>query len=160
MAGKVKRLIMFLLQPKAIFLGAAIFLFIYVFDNERRVEEIVGCYDCGWDTRQAFYLLIASLGLLLGRLWSVVISLLASVKVIYSVGYLAFWNNMAEVRGVGRILKESLRWTYEAHPEYFVEIIIAVLIGSYATSSIWWHISRRYLSNRTASNNAMQPTAK
>ncbi len=147
MANKLKKAIIFLLQPKAIIFGVAVFLLIYVHDSERRVMEIVGCYDCGWDTRQAFYLLIASLGLLLGRLWSVIISLLASVKVIYSVGYLAFWNNMAEVRGIGRILKESLRWTYEAHPEYFVEIIIAVLIGSYAASFIWRNISRRCLSN-------------
>jgi hypothetical protein len=88
MIGKVKRLILFLLQPKAIFLGAAIFLFIYVFDNERKAQEIVGCYDCGWDTRQAFFLLIASLSLLFGRLWSVIISSLASVKVFIQ---LAMW---------------------------------------------------------------------
>jgi hypothetical protein len=159
MADKLKKAIIFLLQPKAIIFGVAVFLLIYVYDSERRVMESVSCYDCGWDTRQAYYLLIASLGLLLDRLWSVIISLFASVKVIYSVGYVAFWN-MAEVRAVGGILKESLRWTYEAHPEYFVEIIIAMVIGSYATSFIWRNISRRYLSNRTASNNAMQLTAR
>lgn len=120
MANKLKNAITYLLQPKAIIFGVAVFLLIYVHDSERRVQELVGCYDCRWDTRQAFYLLIASLGLLLGRLWSVIISLLAGVKVIYSVGYLALCNNMAEVRGVGRILKESFRWTYEAHPEYFM----------------------------------------
>jgi len=159
MSGKVNRLILFLLHPKAIFLGVAIFLLIYVFDNERRVQEIVGCYDCGWATRQAFFLLIASLGLLLGRLWSVIISLLASVKVIYSVGYSALWNNIAEVRGGWRILKESVGWTYEAHPEYFAEILLAVLVGSYAISFLWRSISRKYLIRRTASNNGMHPTA-
>jgi hypothetical protein len=159
MASKLKKAIIFLLQPTAIIFGVAIFLLIYVYDSERRVMESVSCYDCGWDTRQAYYLLMASLGLLLGRLWCVIISLFASVKVIYSVGYVAFWS-MAEVRVVGGILKESLRWTYEAHPEYFVEIIIVMVIGSYATSFIWRNISRRYLSNRTAPNNAMQPTAR
>jgi hypothetical protein len=102
MTGKVKRLILFLLQPKAIIFGIAIFLFIYVLDNERRIQEIVGCYNCGWNTRQAFFLLIASFSLLLGGFWSAIISLLASVKVLYSIGYVAFWNNIPKFAGVGK----------------------------------------------------------
>jgi len=159
MTGKVKRLILFLLQPKAIIFGMAIFLFICVLDNERRVQEIVGCYDCGWNTRQAFFLLIASCSLLLGRFWSAIISLLASVKVIYSIGYVAFWNNIAEVHGSWRILKESLRWTYEAHQGYFAEFLLAVIVGSYATSFLWRNIFRRYLYQGTASNNSFNRSA-
>jgi len=76
-----------LLQAKAIFLGVAIFLLIFVNYEERKSMEIVGCWDCGWNTRQAFYLLIASVGLLIGRFWSVISALLLSLKVTYSVGY-------------------------------------------------------------------------
>ena len=147
MANKLKKAVIYLLKPKAIFFGAAIFLLIYVSVEERKSMEIVGCWDCGWETRQAFYLLVASAGLLISRFWGAAISLLASVKVIYSVGYVTFWNNMAEVRGVWHILKESLRWTYQAHPEYFVEILIAALISLYAISFLWRNISQRYLSN-------------
>jgi hypothetical protein len=147
MTSEVKRLILVLLRPKAIFLGAAIFLFIYVLDNERRIEAIVGCHVCGWDTSQAFLLPIAATALLIGRFWGLVISLLASLKVIYSIGYLALWSNFAEARGLWHIWKASLNWTFETHPEYFAEILLAVLIALYAARFLWQPVSRKYLSN-------------
>ncbi|HEU0143482.1 MAG TPA: hypothetical protein VFQ47_01735 [Nitrososphaera sp.] len=159
MANKLKKAIIFFLKPKAIFFGVAIFLLIYISVEERKSMEIVGCWDCGWETRQAFYLLIASMGILIGRFWGAAISVLASVKVIYSIGAVAFWNNMAEVHGGWRILKESLRWSYQAHPEYFVEILIAMFICSYAVSFLWRNISRRYSSSRTTSNNSFNASA-
>jgi len=147
MTSKLKKATVFLLKPKAIFFGLGIFLLIYVHVEELKVTEIVGCWDCGWGTRQAFFLLVASTGLLIRRFWGAIISLLAGLKVIYSVGYVAFWNNMTEVRGGWRILRESLHWSYQAHPEYFVEIVMAVLICSYALSLLWRDISRRNLFN-------------
>jgi len=113
-----RRSILFLVKPKAIIWGTAILLLLYVAYRERRTEELVGCWDCGWETRQAFYLLIAASTLSIPRRWPAVVSLLAGVKVLCSVGYLAFWNDITEDIGFWHILKASLRWTYEAHPEF------------------------------------------
>jgi len=143
MANKLKKTVRFLLQPKAVILWAAVFLLIYVHDSERRVIEVAGCYDCWWDTRQALLLLIASLGLLTGRAWSVGISLAAALKVIYSIGSVACFNNVAEAQGGWRTLKASLAWTREAHPEYFVEIAAAALIAAYSAAFIRRRIFRR-----------------
>jgi hypothetical protein len=159
MNGKVKRTFLSLLHPKAIFFGLTLFLLIYVWDKESKMIEIVGCYDCGWFSRQVLFLFIASLGLLVNRFWGAIISLLLSMKVAYSSGHETFWNNMAEVNGNWRILKESLRWAYQSHPEFFIEIFVAVLIGLYATFFLWRDISRRYSSNRTASNNSLNRSA-
>ena len=141
-----RRSILFLVKPKAIIWGTAILLLLYVAYRERRTEELVGCWDCGWETRQAFYLLIAASTLLVPRRWPAIVSLLAGVKVLYSVGYLAFWNNITEVNGFWHILKASLRWTYEAHPEFFVAIAVALVVMCFAISFLRLHTSRRHFS--------------
>ena len=146
MANNLKKTVCFLLQPKALLFGVAIFLLIYIHDSERKIIEVAGCYDCRWDTRQALFLLIASFGLLIGRPWGAVISLLAALKVVYSVGSLVCFNNVAEAQGGWRILEASLAWTRETHPEYFVEITAAVLIAAYSAVFIWRRIFQRPLS--------------
>ena len=102
--------------------------------HEREIERFSCCWDCGWETRQAIYLVIAALGLLIGRLWSAIVSLIASMKVIITVGLVAFAENLAEVKGVWPILKSSVKWSLESHPEFFVEITLALGIG---VSSGW-----------------------
>jgi hypothetical protein len=87
-----------LFKPRAIAFGGSIFLLIYVGYHERGIERIAGCWDCGWETRQTFYLMVAALGLLIGRLWSTVVSVTASIKVVVSVGLVAFAENIAEVK--------------------------------------------------------------
>ena len=112
--------------------------------------SISGCWDCGWETRQAFYLVLGIAGLLVARWWALLISLLLGLKVLYSIGYVCFWNNIAEAHGVWRILKSSLGWSVETHLEFFVELVIAAIVVSYAVLLL-----RRYLSNRTASNKSL-----
>ena len=146
MARYLKRLV----TPRVILFVVAVALLIYVAYDEYQVEKIVGCWDCGWETRQAFYLVLGIVGLLLARWWALLISMLLGLKVLYSVGYVTFGNNFAEVHGVWRILKSSLRWSSEAHLEFFVELVMAAVVVCYAA-----HLLRRYLSNRTASNNSL-----
>jgi uncharacterized membrane protein YjjB (DUF3815 family) len=157
MPHSFKTAILFLLNSKTVICGVAILLLMYVASREHQTEGFVGCWDCGWQTRQAFYLLIAASTLLLANWWASVISLLAGAKVLYSVGHLPFWNNMAEVHGVWRILKASLRWTSETHPEFFVEISLALVISSRAISLLGQHISRRHLSRACFALGSREP---
>ena len=115
----------------------------YVGYHEREIERLVGCWDCGWETRQAFYLMVAALALLPGRLWSAIVSMVASVKVVVSVGLVAFAENIAEVKGVWPILRTSIKWSLAGHPEFFVEIALALGIGLSSGWLIWRGISAR-----------------
>ena len=146
MANYFKRLV----TPRAILFVFAIVLLVYVAYNEYQVQKIVGCWDCGWETRQAIYLTLGVAGLLVSRWWALLISLLLGLKVLYSIGHITFWNNFAEVHGVWRILKSSLRWSSDGHLEFFVELVMAAIVVCYAADLL-----RRYVSNRTASNNSL-----
>ncbi|HUQ34545.1 MAG TPA: hypothetical protein VM095_20660 [Pyrinomonadaceae bacterium] len=156
MTDKIKKTLLFLLYPKAIGLGIAIFLYFLARDFESK--RMVCCWDCGWDSGQASILIIASLGLVLNKLWSVMISLFLSIIVAYSVGYVAFCNNLAEAHETWQIVIVSMKWTAESHPEYFIEVIVAALISSYSIYFLCQNISRKYLSNRMASNNSLNRT--
>jgi hypothetical protein len=146
MASYFKRL----LTPRATLFAVSIVLLTYVAYEEREVEKIVGCWDCGWETRQAFYLVLGVAGLLVARWWALLISLLLGLKVLYTIGHITLWNNFAEVHGVWRILKSSLRWSSDGHLEFFVELVMAVIVVCYAVQLL-----RLYVSNRTASNNSL-----
>src|ERR1051326_2162297 len=131
MAGYLKRLGI----PHVVLLVAAVFLLIYVRYYEYQIEQFAGCYDCGWETRQALYLLLGVAGLLVSRWWSLGISLLLALKVLYSIGSITFWNNIAETHGAWAILKSSLAWSSETHLEFFVLLAMAVIVLCYAALS-------------------------
>jgi hypothetical protein len=130
------------LKPTAIALGA-IFLLVYVGYHEREIERIAGCWDCGWETRQALYLVVAALGLLIGRLWSAIAALALSIKVAVSVSLVAFVENIAEVKGLWPILRSSIKWSLASHPEFFVEIALALYVGLSSVLLIWRVIAGR-----------------
>ena len=132
---QARKIVRYLFKPTAIVFGAAIVLWVYVGYHEHEIERVVGCWDCGWETRQALYLLVAALGLLIGRLWSAIVSLTLSIKVVVSVGLVAFAENTAEVKGVWPILRSSIKWSLAGHPEFFAEIALALGIG---LSSGWF----------------------
>jgi len=131
MAGYLKRLG----TQRILLFAAAVLLLIYVRYYEYQIERFAGCYDCGWETRQAFYLLLGVVGLLVRRWWSLVISLLLVLKVLYAIGRITFWNNIAEKHGALAILKSSLAWSSETHLEFFVLLAMAVIVLCYAALS-------------------------
>jgi hypothetical protein len=146
MAAYFKRFV----TTTAVLFAIAVLLLIYVSYNEYQVEKSVGCWDCGWETRQAFYLVLSVAGLLVARWWALLISMLLGLKVLYSIGHITFWNNFAEVHGFWRILRTSLRWSSDGHLHLFVELAMAAIVVCYAA-----HLLRRYVSNRTASNKSL-----
>src|SRR3954463_2989555 len=93
--------------PRVILFVTSLLLWAYVWYTEYQFEKIVGCWDCGWETRQTSLLVLAAAGLLLARWWSLALSVSLGLKVIYSIGSVTFWNNIAEVHGFWRILKSS-----------------------------------------------------
>jgi hypothetical protein len=128
-----KRILTALLKPKAIVFGACIFIWVFVSYHEREIERFSGCWDCGWDSGS--YLSNGCCYRTLDRKVMVCDHfIVASMKVLMTIGLVAFAENMREVKGVWPILRSSVRWSNESHPEFFVEIILALGIG---VSSCW-----------------------
>lgn len=152
MMSRIKSAFLTLFQPKAILFGISIFLFVYVSVLEQRSNQAFGCWDCGFDTRRVFLLLVASFTLLIERNWSVIISLLASLKIVYTISYLAFWN-MAIRSDVSNqsnlmILSDSISWAYEWKPILFAELIVGLIILISAILLLWQNISQKFLRNQ------------
>jgi hypothetical protein len=156
MIDKIKQAILFLLKPKAIVLGLAIFYFFLVHDFESK-KVLNTCWDCR-SVGEPLLIVLSALGLVLNKWWSVMVSLLLSLLVVYFVGHIAFWNNFAEAHETWQILRVSMKWTAETHPQYFIDVVVAALMGSYSLYFLYRNISRKYLDNRTASNNSFNRT--
>jgi hypothetical protein len=84
-----------------------------------------------------FLLLVGVVGLLINRWWSHLLSLVASVPVIYQLGYLP-WKSLRFMQDAPPMLF-SLRaveklWLviYRPHPQYLAELTIAVVVLAYA----------------------------
>jgi hypothetical protein len=146
MTSSLKRLV----TPKAILFAVAVVLLIYVAYDERQTEKLAGCWDCGWETRQAFYLVLSVAGLLVAKWWALAISLLLGLKVLYSIGYVTFLINIGEVHGIWRALKSSLGWSAETHLEFFVTLTMAAIVVSFAVLLL-----QRLFSSRAASNKSL-----
>src|SRR5437660_1378452 len=76
---------------KALLIAAAVVLLVYIRHRENQINDIAGCYDCGWNMRQALLLVIGTVFLLFDPTWTAVVAFLSNLKVIYSIGYVAFF---------------------------------------------------------------------
>jgi hypothetical protein len=103
-------------------------LFVYIYRREQQINEFAGCYDCGWDMRQALLVVIGAFFLLFHRIWTAIVAFLAGLKVTYSIGYVVFLNNLMEVRGTWQIIRTSVHWAFELRPEHFIELPFALVI--------------------------------
>ena len=115
------------LAPKLVICCITLLLVIYIAYHELLIESVAGCWDCGWETRDAVLLFGSAALLLMPKWWAAALSFVASIKVIVWVGMVAFWNNIA-LKTFWPILKSSVAWSYRGHPEFFVEIGIAFLL--------------------------------
>ena len=131
------------LLARAVLIGATVIVLIYVARHEARVHEFAGCYDCGWNLRQALLLVVGAVLLLFRFFWTAVVSLLASLKVIYSVGYMTFFNNFMEVHGTWQIVRTSTYWAWKLWPEHFLEFLLALVVFAIGVRSIALALHRR-----------------
>ena len=120
-----------LVTPRVLLFVAALALLTYVAYKEYQIQKIAGCWDCGWETRHAFYLALAVAGLLIARWWTLSLSLLLALKVLYVMGHDTFWNNRVETHGVWPIVKSSLQWSADTHLEFFVLLVVATIVICY-----------------------------
>jgi hypothetical protein len=131
------------LIAKRVLIGIALVLFVYIARKEWRIQEITGCYDCGWNMRQAFFLLVGAFLSVFRSVWTAVISLLATFKVLYAIGYVTFFNNVLEVGGVGQIIRTSSYWTFKLWPEHFLQLAVALAVLALAGRIIVHAFRRR-----------------
>jgi hypothetical protein len=149
MKSPFRQKINFLLEPKAIIFGLALFYYVTNYMIEAELFSKIGpleVFPRPWIS-SPFKLLLASLALWLSRSWTYFIAMLISGDVIYSHGYqmlatCSFINNQP-------IISQSTLscwWhiTVLQSPKLFAQMVIAVLIFSYATVSLLSFIFYRH----------------
>src|SRR5436309_9551798 len=121
-----------LLNPKTVVLGVCvgnlIFMIARVVRLERDFNPGPNDYTIGWDPTiiliEPIILLIAAVGLLFNRWWSLLIALLASVRILYTLGYLS-WRAIHFAHDVpmfSRAAFEKLWYVYQQRPEYLFDV--------------------------------------
>ncbi len=150
--NRIKSAVSNLFQIKAILFGISIFLVVYVPVLEQRSNRDFGCHDCGFEGRQVLLLLLASSTLLIKRNWSVIISLLASLKLVCTFGYLTFWNTELRIGSISHlsnwmVLQDSISWVYEWNSMWLIELFITLIISFYSIQFLWQSIFQKFLRN-------------
>ena len=136
-----------LLTPKAMLFGACVVNFLVRLMYVRRVEleakaavaagywgysEHWNPFDVMWEP---FWLLVATIALMLNRSWSLLFSLLISGRLVYLLAYLP-WRAVHNAHDVPMFSWQAVEklWfgVYLVHPEYFFELIVSGVIFVYA----------------------------
>ncbi len=133
------------IKARPMLFGVAMFLFIV---EIYRDSQLISCWDCGWDRQHSFLLLLAATGLWIDKLWSLLIAGIVSAREAYLIGHEILWRfiEMTETKeplSNWPILRNSLSFTYDTRPDYFLSVIIAGIIFILTLSSF-----RAYLLNQ------------
>jgi hypothetical protein len=138
MKDQLERFLAFLLAPKAMLFGFAIFTFVWMWVRESRIEwQFIDYHGYFENTDRVFLLMIASLGLLLNRWWGWLVAMVLSGRVIYVLVFRALLSASYahEVPMVSRLALKNWWWImYEAQPQYIIQIALAVVIFTYSAS--------------------------
>jgi hypothetical protein len=116
--------------------------FVANFIRVRRIDTEIratGFYPDHWNPTalmiEPFLLLAAAIGLLINRSWGSAVALLASGRVIYTLGYLP-WTAVHYAHGVPMFSLEvfAKMWVavYQPQPQYLLEIALATVIFIYS----------------------------
>src|SRR5258708_5673390 len=131
-----------LLDPKAIIFGFAVLHFLAMLMYVMRYQQEFAVVSTHWNPVRAMYepafLLIAAAALLFNKPWTYLAAVVASARVIYVLGYLGLFA-MSEAHDQPMVSWYVFRtWfivTYESQPQYLLELLLALLIVSYAIVS-------------------------
>ncbi len=100
-------------------------------DREMRAYGYVEHWYPGLVMVEPFLLLASGVLLLFNRWWSFLLALLASARVIYSLGYLS-WTAIHNAHDVPMLSWQAMEklWyvIYQPRPEYLFEVVLAVVI--------------------------------
>jgi hypothetical protein len=153
----MKRLISWFLDPKAVIFGLVLLHVMAMLVYEIRTEQMFAAlqrqgvappehWSMARNMVEPVLLLVASIGLVIDRLWGYVVALLSSGAIIFEVGYLG----LRAVSGAFDIPMTSSevywRWftmTSFGQPQYLFELGLAILIMLYATIILCRTLYRR-----------------
>ncbi len=110
----MKSILLSLLKPKAILVGAAVFNFIVVYLKAKSVEGMMFCFGSPWYIFEMYayfplLLLVAALGLYVGKLWGYLTGVAFSAPIIYhlilnfvlAVSFSSWWSEIEYQPGLG-----------------------------------------------------------
>jgi hypothetical protein len=132
-----KRFLSYLLDLKAVVFGFTLFNFVWMWVRESRIEWQWLDYPYFENTQRVFLLLLASLGLLLNRWWSLLVTMVLSGGVIYVLVFRALLSvsYAHDVPMFSRFALSNWWWImYEAQPQYIIQIALAVAIFTYSVA--------------------------
>ncbi len=135
-----------ILNPKAVLFGICVLNFLLSLMYVRKVElEAKAAIAAGfwghtehWDPVavmwEPFLLLLAAVGLLANRWWSLLLSLVAATRVVYLLGYLPLRaiHNAHDVPMFSWRAIEMLWTVYQYQPRYLFEVIVGGVIAIYS----------------------------
>jgi hypothetical protein len=132
-----------LANPRLIILCICLVNLLFMIARVRRMERDFNPgpndYIVGWDPTviliEPIILLVASVGLLVNRWWSLLIAVLASGRIVYALGYLS-WRAVHFAHDVPMFSRAALEklWyvIYKPRPEYLVDVAVGLVILVYA----------------------------
>jgi len=151
-------------QPRGIIFGFSLGLFVLTCIHDYHFRTLYpGPFAGGRENQIAtFWLVIASLGLLLRRWWSHLVAIVLGGKIVYSPGYLSLWIYANVSIGDGSLWsmatwKGWYYFTLETQPQYLLHTVAGGIICCYAAVALTRQI---FLTNRTRANKALQLTAR
>ena len=154
------------LQPRSIIVGFSLGLFVltYIYEyHARTLNTGPGVFHGTWENAICtFWLVIASLGLLLRRWWSHLVAIVLAGKIVYSPGYVTLWLYANVSMSDGSLWRFSTwkGWYYftlKTQPQYLLHTLVGGIICYYATVALTRQLIRF---KRTRANKALQSTAR
>jgi uncharacterized membrane protein len=141
------------ITPKVIIFGFALLNFLTVLIYVVRYQQEFAIVSDHWNPVKVMYepalLLLAAALLLPEKLWGYLISIVATARVVYVLGYLGlFATSAAHDHSIlsSYVLKRWFVVTYESQPQYLLELLLAGVIAGYVVI----RCSRRFLFRGTS----------
>ena len=143
MTGEDHSLLRRLVNPRLVALCVCVVNLIFIIARVVRLEREFNPgpndYTVGWDPTviliEPIILLIAAIGLVFNRWWSLLIALLASGRIVYVLGYLS-WRAIHFAHDVPMFSRDAFEklWhvIYQPRPEYLFDVILGLVIFVYA----------------------------
>jgi hypothetical protein len=136
------RWLRYLVDSKVIVFGVCLVNFIailvQVYQVDRRIKasgHLVGHWYPGAVMVDPFLLILSGLGLMMNRWWSLIVTLLLSGRVAYSLGYLS-WTAVHNAHDVPMLSWQAMEklWhvIYQPRPQDLFQVALAIVVFTYA----------------------------
>jgi hypothetical protein len=151
MKHRIKQALLFLLKPKAMILGFAIFNLYWMSWRESHIDwQFLNYHGYYENTHRAILLLLASLGLLLNRWWSLLIAGSLGGWIVYVLVFRAL-AGVSNAHDVPMFSQFALRnWWLSMdtwQPQYIIQIALALVVLCYSLVCLMRLTSQRLAAN-------------